>query len=544
MTQILSPTLFPSRAEFDELHKSNPVKAADLLTAMRHAARRNLGCFVAFRYFMSGKSIRWNWHLDYLCDIFTAVHLRQLKRTIVNIPPRHLKSELIGQCFPAWMIGRENNHRSSVLSASATATLAIRDSRKTLEIIESTWYKTLFPHVVLSKSTDAEWETSGGANRNAAGVGGTITGKGASVLVWDDLLLPGDAMSELVREKTNEWLGETFRSRLDDPADGSIVGIMQRLHELDPTGYLLNQGKNPLADQYHHIVLPLIAPNRTVVEFKGKVYKTREEGDVLHPDRFSQATIDAIRVAQRNNFEGQYQQNPIKMEGGHLDPRRLVKLPYPAIELKSRLGLRPCFYMDFAATEKQTHKDDPDYNVILVGAKDQMKRLIVLDVYRVQTADQAKLARTLINMRKLWLPTWVKCEKGSILNTFQQVLFQQQQMTGDFFPLTGLPGRRQDKVERSMGFQGMLNAGMICVPENAPWLPALESELRSFPRGAHDDMCDTLSDLANDYQVLPTGDAPYTDPADERVKLNQGYIKAINQAISDQKNPKLDNDGW
>ncbi len=528
--KIIHPTDFPSRDEFVALHRRDPTRAAHLLVHLREAARHNLACFVAFRYFMAGKSIAWNWHLDYLADIFTAVHKRDLRRTIINIPPRFLKSELIAQCFPAWMIGREDNYRSSVLSAAATAALAARDSRKTLEIVKSNWYRALFPSVLIRKETEAEWETMNGATRNAAGAEGTITGRGGDHLIWDDLLLSKDAMSETVREKVNEWLGETFRNRLNDQATGTITGIMQRLHERDPTGYLLGQQSIRGADQYTHIVLPNEAPRRTIVEFCGKTYAVREEGDLLHSARIGPDETAALKAAMQSNYEGQYNQNPIKMEGGHLDPKRLVHLPGTGIEIKSRLGLRPVFYIDFAATEKQVNKKDPDFTCIEVWAKDQMKRLICLDVWRAQTPDYAVVARTLINMHKLWRPQFVKGERGALLNLFQPILRQQMEMSGYFMSLEPLPGRRMDKTERSMPYQGMLNAGMICVPEESRWLTVFEAEHRAFPRGVHDDTLDPAFDAATEYQTLPVGEVPVMMPNDPFVRANQDMVDRINRA--------------
>jgi predicted phage terminase large subunit-like protein len=536
---ILSPEDFPRRADFNTLHAADPNRAAHQLILMREAARRNLACFVAFRYFATGKDIHWNWHLTYLCDIFTAVHLRHLTRTIVNIPPRFLKSELIGQAFPAWMIGREDNSRSSVLSASATAQLAGRDSRKTLEIIKSDWYRSLFPAVELAKEAEVEWETKGGATRNAAGAEGTITGRGGDHLIWDDVLLAKDAMSELVREKTNEWLGETFRNRLNDQATGTITGIQQRLHELDPTGYLLKSQRTVGADQYTHIVLPNEAPHRTVVQFKGKVYATREAGDLLHPARVGPTETAALKAAMRVNYEGQYNQNPIKMEGGHLDPRRIQRLTGNGLELKTRLGLTPIFYIDFAGTEKKSLKDDPDFNVIHVLARDELRRLIHLDIWRKQTADYGEMARTLIFMHKLWRPQMVKGEKGSMLNLFQPSLQREMRAIGHFLTLEPLPARKIDKIGRSMSYQGELNAGMICAPEDAPWFAAFEAEARAFPNGAHDDTLEGGFDAAMD--IMPIGNSPVVSPTDPQVQLSDEIKRRIAQAKDRLTNPPLAN---
>lgn len=646
----------------------------------REMARRYFRDFCKYWIESTRSPFLWNWHWDYLCDVLQAVEAfdPEVRFLIINMPPRFAKSTLTAVLWHAWCIGRNDNATSSMFSLTSSGNFAARDSRRTMEIVESEWYQALFPKVKLgAKATEAEWYTTGGSYRLATGAEGSVTGRGAhrilciakgsiistkrgkipieSIVVgdmaatpngwkrisgskctglkecvtlrtellaltltsnhrcstpqgwqqsgclskgdiihaahsWessgdvrpvpqsitsktesgikevydlsvddahcfyandilvhncDDLIQADEAGSETIREKRNEWLGETMRSRLDDQKRGTITVIQQRLHERDSTGYLLELAKRPGGDQYKQICLPNEAVVKTIVSFKDKVYARREPGDLLHEARIGKAETLALRTSMRSNYEGQYQQNPTKMEGGHLDPRRLVRLPHSALDLKSRLGLHVAFYLDFAATEKQTQKDDPDYNVILVGAKDQLNRLILLDVWRQQAADQGIVARTLINMHKLWRPVFVKGERGALLNTLQPVLRSQQQLVGHFFALTPLPGRRQDKVERNLSFQGMLNAGMVCVPDGAPWLPACEAEMRGFPKsGSHDDVCDTFSDLANDYVILPVGGAPPTDPADDKVRLNQTYIKAINQAIANEKNPPTENDGW
>jgi len=520
-----------------------PKEAAELLL-MRRKARTSYRDYLRYWLRVTRQPFVWNWHWDYLADIMQAVADRDsaLRFTIVNIPPRFAKSTLLSQQWQAWMLGREDTRRSSLFSMTTSSTLAARDSRRTLDTVKADWYKQLFPTVEIGdKVTELEWETRGGAYRLACGAGGTVTGRGADHLLWDDLLKADEASSETVREGINEWLGETLRSRLDDQKTGTITGIMQRLHEQDPTGFLLKQMRLHGADQYTHIVLPNEATTKTIVKLGDVVYAEREVGDLLHPERIGKTETLALKASMSNNYEGQYQQNPIKMVGGHLDPRRMLRLQGSALEIKSRLGLVPVFYLDFAGTEKQTQKNDPDYSTILVGARDQLGRCIVLDVWRKQTSDLSVVARTLIQMHKLWRPRWVKGEKGLLLNVFQTNLAQQMVLAGYFLTLIPLDSRRADKVERSLGFQGMLNAGMWAVPESASWLADYEAEMRGFPNATHDDQIDPSSDLANDYLNMPKGDAPVVDPTDPAIILDNEHKRAIAEAVERAKAP-LDND--
>ena len=545
--RALDPLRIPDRAAFDALRRSHPADAARILAGSREMARRSYACFLRYWLLATRQPFIWNWHFEYLADVMQAVADRDpaVRFLVVNIPPRFAKSTLLSQMWQAWMLGREDSRRSSLFSIACTGNLAERDSRRTLDIIKAPWYQRIFPHVALGgKETMTEWETTGGGYRIACGAGGTVTGRGADHLCVDDLLKADEANSEDVREKANTWMGETLRSRLDDQKTGTITIIMQRLHERDATGYLLEQMKIPGADAYHHIKIPLVATASAPVTFRGKTYVHRNVGDLLQPTYMDEQAVAAIRVSQRNNFEGQYQQNPIKMIGGHLDPRRISRLSGSGLEIKSRLGLTPVFYLDFAATEKQTQKNDPDYSCIEVWARDQMGRLIILDLWREQTADYTKVARTLLHMHRLWRPRFSKGERGALLNVFQPVLAVQMPLVGHFMTLEPLPGRRMDKMERSMPYQGMLNAGLVCAPQEAPWFAAFEAEHRSFPLGAHDDQLDPAFDAATDYQTLPRGEAPVVDPTDPAVLLSDDIKERLRKQIERQRQPVDDPDGW
>lgn len=548
MSKILDPALLPTREEFDLLNLRDPQAAAAKLNASRESARRSYACFLKYWIFATRAPFHWNWHWAFLADIMQAVADRdpEVRFLIVNIPPRFAKSTLLSQMWQAWMIGREDSRRSALFSMTTSSTLAARDSRKTLDVIQSPWYKRLFPDVTTSngKVTELEWETDGGAYRLACGAGGTVIGRGADHLLWDDLIKADEANSEGVREKINEWLGETLRSRLDDQKTGTITGIMQRLHERDPTGFLLDRMRIKGADQYKLISLPNEAPSRTIVSFKNVVYAVREQGTLLHHDRIGPDEAAALRVSLHHNYSGQYQQNPVKMEGGQLDPRRIVRLPGNAMDIKSMYGLTPTIILDFASTEKQTQKDDPDFNVIGVGARDQLGRLILLDMWRKQTADQEFIARTLLNMCKLWQPSLVRGEKGGLINTFQPSLLRVSRMMGVYCALLPLKGRTLDKVARSMPLQGMLNAGMVCAPQGAQWFDAFAAELRAFPNGGHDDQVDVASDFAAIFDDLRKGEAPVIPSTCPETLADEDYKARIAKAIERERRGGEAEDDW
>lgn len=521
-------------------------EAAAKLVLMRRKARVGFEDFMRYWIIVTRSPIMWGWHISYLCDIMQCVAEREeeFRFLNINIPPRFLKSTILSQLWQAYMIGTQDNVRSSLFSISSSATLAGRDSRRTLDAVRSDWFRALFPTISIgAKETEVEWETKGGAYRIACGREGTVTGRGAHHLLVDDLVSAQEGDSEVIREQANEFLGKTLRSRLDDQKTGTITNIQQRLHERDATGILTDLAKIPGGDVYKTISLPNEAEGRTVVTLHQKLYAVREDGDLLHPAYLGKRETLALKASQRRNYDGQYQQRPSKMEGGHLDPTRLLRLKGSALELRTQLGLTPSFILDFAGTEKQTQKDDPDFNVIGVGARDQLGRLIILDLWRKQTADASIVARTLLHMAKLWHPSLVRGEKGMLLNLFQPILLQESKKLGTYVPLLPLKNRTQDKVARSMTFQGMLNAGMVGVPEGANWVLGLEAEMRGFPNGAHDDQVDVVSDFATIFGELHQGDAPAVHPTDPTIVLDQDYKARIEKKVNAARYGERDEDG-
>lgn len=476
-------------------------------------ARLSVAAFIRYRYMATGRTILWNWHLDLLSEVLDAIRMRQLCRVIINMPPRFLKSEVVSQAWQAWMIGRDNSPRSSIVSASYAASLAFRDSRKTLEIIQSSWYEGIFGDIPMVKTQQDDWETKNGASRAAAGALGPITGKGGDHLLADDLLKPMDANSEVVREKTNEWNGEVFRSRLNDTKTGTITHLCQRLHERDPAGYLLEQQRNPDADQWHHINLPL-----ENYEGKAKLYSfgrfrhLRKRDELLHPARIGIKEVKALKVAMRANFEGQYNQRPQKMEGGKLKPRLLNRVSKPAEAIAKEFGLTVSLYIDIAVTEKQVEKDDPDYFAITVMARDQLQRKWILDLWAEQCSID-KAADALIAFWQKWRklghgPSVVKGEKIGLQHAFRPMLLAQcRQKNLGMLPLLDMAYSR-DATLKLVPLEGALNAGQIWVPGDATWLPPLEAEMRSVPKGAHDDRCTAISYGVQDLEDQAAGDVP------------------------------------
>lgn len=474
--------------------------------ARRELARRRFFHFMAYRYEQQRMHMKWNWHHGLLSEIVEAIHLRQLKRTIINIPPRFLKTETFAESAHAWYIGQDDSPYSSMLSASYSGDLASQAAGRTREILASEWYQRLFPTVALRKDKRAEsdWETVNGAKRQSAGVSGTLTGKGGMHLMIDDPLKPQDANSDLERTKACTWIGETMYSRRNDPVNATITMIMQRLHELDPTGYLLDKMKNPKADQYTHICLANEESKRRIYSF-GSFFYERQPDELLHADYLPRAETEALKVVQLGNYEGQYNQRPTKMEG---DFFKLAWLNYDERDPSDmRRDLANVYQSwDLAVTEKDTNKEDPDYSVCATLGVDDTGRWLLLDVWR-DRVNTFELVEQMIALHKQWDPKNVFIEKGAFEKAIKPFLDHRCREVGYFVYPEPVSHGNKDKEFRAQPFRAMMASRALYVPRHAPWLTDLKLELSSFPRGSHDDQVDALAYLGIKIQTLKPGPA-------------------------------------
>ena len=240
-------------------------------------------------------------------DMYEGRHNRQ----IINMPPRYMKSMICSIALPAWILG--HNPKAQILCVSYNDELAEKFAISCRDVMQSDWYRELFPMTRLHQSRQAvnDFATTRGGGRIAASVGGTLTGSGADWIIIDDPQKSVDATSETQRTKLNEWYGSTLYSRLNDKANGKIILVMQRLHQDDLTGHLLELG-----EQFNIIKLPIIATEdenwMVKNRISGKVRViTRAKGELLHPERENMDVVTSIKNSMGENaFVAQYQQDP------------------------------------------------------------------------------------------------------------------------------------------------------------------------------------------------------------------------------------------
>ena len=255
-----------------------------------------------------------NWHLEILCAELQGVAEGRTRRQIVNVPPRSLKSISASVALVAWMLGHDPTKKIMVVSYGQE--LADKLARDTRQVMQSRWYKRLFPATRLSaaRSAAADFETTQGGGRLATSFGGAITGRGCDLIIIDDPIKPDEALSERSRQAVNDALATTLQSRFNDQTKGAILLVMQRLHEADLCGHLLERGG------WKHLNLPAIAEEdetwRLETPFGARTL-TRSCGEALHPERLSLEVLDQLRCDMGPYvFAAQYQQRPSPLGGG------------------------------------------------------------------------------------------------------------------------------------------------------------------------------------------------------------------------------------
>ena len=284
----------------------------------------NLTSFTEFAFGVvrPGIPFKPNWHFEAVTHILSEVASGEVRRLIITLPPRNLKSLCTSVALPAWFLGRNPSERVVVVSYSDF--LARTHANDFRLLVNHPIYQAAFPAMRLQRDTDREITTTKRGKRIATSIDGTLTGLGGNLIIIDDPVKPGDALSEAVRSRVIEWYRSTLLSRADDKKAARIVLVMQRVHQDDLAGYLQEQGG------FEVLNLPAIAQrNETYFLGDGRTYD-RQKGELLHPEHEPAHVLAELkREMGPIAFSAQYQQSPIP-PGGNIIKRKWLT-PYDDI---------------------------------------------------------------------------------------------------------------------------------------------------------------------------------------------------------------------
>ena len=475
---------------------------ADLLLQATEAeeCRRSFALFAqkAWHVIEPGKPFVDNWHLDAIAEHLEAVTRGQIKRLLVNMPPRHGKSSYIDVLWFAWDWLHHPEHRW--LCASYAQALAIRDNMRCRRIIESKWFQERYGNVFNlrdDQNAKIKFENDRLGCRQAVSVGSAgTTGEGGDVLLIDDPHPIEQKRSDLKRETVLDWFANTWMSRLNDEATGATVVVGQRVHEQDVSGYII---EGNAGDNWVHLSLPSEyepeAKCRTFLP-SGKLFwqdPRTEDGELLYPQRFPEHVIEEKkRTHGPEGFAAIHQQRPTPAGGGtfKFKHERVFTETYDHYILHTTKGDIPVakddcelyLSVDPAISEEQK----ADYCVIQTWAKTPIKDILLLDQRRDHWShpDQQVEIQDAFN------------EDPSILFVAVETVAYQAALFQDLVML-GIPCRpfkpHKDKEARAAAAAIWQQNGKMYFRQNAPWLPALQKEIYKFPKASKDDQVDAIS---------------------------------------------------
>lgn len=470
----------------------NPIDPSliDFDEAERILCARSFAHFVkrAWRHIIPD-TLKWNWHMDAICDHLQALATGGIPshRLLVNVPPGASKSTLVGVMYPAWLWGPGGQPWHRYIGAAHEQGLAVRDNRLTRELVTSEWYRRLWPVELKGDQNEKLYfENDKRGFRQACAVA-SMTGRRGHTIGLDDPLSPEKAYSDAARKTAIRVLSETIPTRLNDPATSAIVIVMQRLHEDDPSGYVL---ANNLG--YEHLCIPMeFEPSRRLTTCLGWTDPRTDAGELMFSERFPAEVVARDKKALGEYaWAGQMQQAPAPSGGGIFKDEWWRVLEVPPITR---------FRMIYADTAQKT-KEQNDYSVFQCWGQTLDNQIVMLDMVRGKW--EAPELETMA--RAFWQKHQAVPNMGA-LRAFKVEdkvsgtgLIQKLKREGiPILPIT----RNIDKVTRAMDAAPFVQSGNVLIMRNLAQLSDFLSEASVFPNGTHDDMIDAAMSAISDMST-------------------------------------------
>lgn len=454
------------------------------------------------------------WPLEAVCEHLEAVADGDIKRLIINIPPRMGKSSITNVCFGAWVWAQPIDTPTlgptvPMLHASYATKLARRDSVKTRRLIESPWYQSLWGDrfkLTDDQNTKDRFQNNKGGERHITSVEAKVTGEGGNIIVIDDANAANEVLSEAVIETTKEWWDGTMSTRLNDTRTGAFVVIQQRLAEQDLTGHILETAGD---EEWTRLCLPMeFERERSFVTSIGWQDPREEEGELLWPERFP---ADEVRKLSKRlgswKAAGQLQQHPEPKGGGII--KRNWWLPWKEKTFPPLSFIVAA--LDTAYTEKQ--ENDPSaltiWGVFDYEPVAQVQRTITRSgrviTERTHTKPHPRVVLLWSWAERLELNDLVKrVNKDCVRWRVDKLLIESKAAGhstaqeirriygGEKYSTQLVDPKNLDKMARLYSVQHLFEEGLIFAPDT-DWAAAVITQCATFPRAAHDDLVDTTS---------------------------------------------------
>lgn len=410
------------------------------------------------------------WHVEAMANLVQEIDQGAQRRVIVTVPPRHLKSTVMTVAHIAWRLGR--NPRLKILLVSYAKELSEDLLGKVRSLMAHPWYRSAFPGVgeTLNINRADLVQTRWGGKVMASSFNAAFTGMGADIIVVDDPLRAQSAFSERQRQRCNRTFDEALRSRLDDPANGAIVVVMQRLHEEDLAGHLLAQ------PGWHELRLPLVAEEAQEVPLGERRYERRAAGTTIDPLRVPIAVAEEIgRSVGSVVYSAQYQQNPQPADGtllrlGNVSAYRQRLTEYDEVVIAVDTALETGEANDYTAC-------------VVLGRSRHRIHVLQVERDRLPFIEQVMLV---CQLARAYPGAHILIEAA---NSGAALIQELRRAHG--LHVSGVSARRA-KEQRAVTVAPLLENGDVALPESADWLTAFVREIRSFPHGANDDMVDAF----------------------------------------------------
>lgn len=497
----LSGNVVASVTTFPEI-EIDPASPSTRELSARELARRKLISFIErFRpQYMPG------WVHEDICRrlerFMQAVDRKEEPRLLLMCPPRMGKSEIGSRNFAPWVLGHHPDWE--IIAASHTGGLTMSFSRYIRDLLRDPNYHALFPRTVLDPSSQSveNWNLTAGGGYLAAGVGTGITGRGAHILLLDDLVKDIEAADSVgQRDSVWEWYISTAYTRL--APGGGVLGIMTSWHEDDWAGRIQQVMATGDGDVFEIVKYPAIndegdeyilqddsivqLPLGSTVPEGARL--TRLKDTAVHPERYSTEATGRIRrnfiaAGQKRIWSSLYQQNPTPTDG----------MTFTAAMFRTYIHEPPLYgrqiyqSWDFAISTKQ----QSDWTVGTTLLHDEHDNIFVLDVRRFKSSDGEDIMKTVVDYAIEWSCMNLGLEDGqiwkSLETTFNRVCAEKK-----FYPSYEVLQPLTDKMVRAQPLRGRMQAGKVFFPERAAFYGALKTELLQFPAGKHDDQVDSLA---------------------------------------------------